>query len=732
MYADEMEDVLAEVALLRAEPPPFPHCVLSLTMKALDLTDKECLAFAWTVLNNIGESFVYGPFANPNIEPSETIVLRQVSGLSPSEFLTFISSERTHIIDGIIELSEGYNAMITNQSYLVSRVFTTALLEGPLTTDEYLKVSGTAISEVMEKHTGRKRGVESPSPEAALQEVVLQEPEDVAEVVEVEEEEENGDEDVNMLDAVLTRYTSDLDYLEDRFDVVAARLKLQALGMQDDQNRSRWDSNPRPESQRREYQATERAALTKCERRLHLTAKELEKTGEKLSDFIKAEQLREKCGLDDFEMWVIITVIAIQVSNEVRKIDTGLKASQGRIDVGQLLGMHCPNSLSEQMKLRSAFRKRSALVKNNLVRVSSTSGDSLAQGTLNDFVVEIDRRMLDFCAGLDTEISDLVDAASLITPEVEMDQVILPGPLKSTVIKAVETHDRSKAFREDIGFNAAIGNYGTGLVLMFHGPPGTGKTMFANALAKRLGRKILVINVPLFNSRGITLKLREAFRESSIQNALIFFDECDMVLADNSEWCATLLTELERFDGMMIMATNSVENISDALHRRITMTLEFPHPDSSLRQSIWKSHLPPKLKTKDIQWQQLSDYELSGGLIKNAVMCAITSAVARAAVDEDPVVSGMFTLWPYSYINLPFPTSLQPIHRARPRPSLQTTGCQPCPCQDRLCDTHHPKERSLCFGCGARRYGHAFSDCGVRTYEGVSVSSMGLHGEAQQ
>ena len=59
--------------------------------------------------------------------------------------------------------------------------------------------------------------------------------------------------------------------------------------------------------------------------------------------------------------------------------------------------------------------------------------------------------------------------------------------------------------------------------------------------------------------------------------------------------------------------------------------MKFRQPDPLLRQRIWEAHIPSTVKAADgVSWQELAvKYELTGGFIKNAVLSALSSAVAR-------------------------------------------------------------------------------------------------------
>ena len=95
-----------------------------------------------------------------------------------------------------------------------------------------------------------------------------------------------------------------------------------------------------------------------------------------------------------------------------------------------------------------------------------------------------------------------------------------------------------------------------------------------------------------------------------------------------------MLTELERHEGLCVLATNRPMDLDEAMHRRITLAIEFTKPDLLLRERIWRQMAPPKLElAKDVDFMALArKYELPGGFIKNAWLSALSIAVARDGV----------------------------------------------------------------------------------------------------
>ena len=97
-----------------------------------------------------------------------------------------------------------------------------------------------------------------------------------------------------------------------------------------------------------------------------------------------------------------------------------------------------------------------------------------------------------------------------------------------------------------------------------------------------------------------------------------------------------LLQQLERFDGVCILATNRKITLDKALERRISLKVEFARPDPRERRHIWQKFLPRKLPIdRDVNLDRLSEADLAGGEIKNVVLNAARLALQRNA--EGPV-----------------------------------------------------------------------------------------------
>lgn len=158
----------------------------------------------------------------------------------------------------------------------------------------------------------------------------------------------------------------------------------------------------------------------------------------------------------------------------------------------------------------------------------------------------------------DTEFSELVEGSHLYTPVVDLSQVILPDDQKQLIIRTVANFDNFAKSRKRLGFDQVM-SYGAGILLLFFGKSGTGKTMMANAVAKMLGKRILLINYPSLGYSVSDEVIRFIFREAKLNDAVLFFDECEAIFQSRDSFTGgvnLLLTEIERHNGLIIMATN--------------------------------------------------------------------------------------------------------------------------------------------------------------------------------
>ncbi len=237
-----------------------------------------------------------------------------------------------------------------------------------------------------------------------------------------------------------------------------------------------------------------------------------------------------------------------------------------------------------------------------------------------------------------------------VMPERTLADVVLPPQTRRTLDQALaQVRNHTLIFqRWGLGERHTAGR---GLAFNFAGPPGTGKTICAEAIAHELGMKMLVVDYAQAESMwlGETPKnVAAAFRSAAEQNAVLFFDEADAIAMRRSAGVSTaldresnltinvLLRELEAFNGIVIFATNLAANFDRAFERRIRTHVLFEMPGVEERARIWQLQVHPR-KTPlapDVDFKVLSErYAMSGGDIKNAVIKAAAAAAGEPGAD---------------------------------------------------------------------------------------------------
>ncbi|MGX5697324.1 ATP-binding protein [Agromyces soli] len=250
----------------------------------------------------------------------------------------------------------------------------------------------------------------------------------------------------------------------------------------------------------------------------------------------------------------------------------------------------------------------------------------------------------DLAAGARSENGSALDRlARRVEPAVGWDDLVLPRATLSS-LREIELRARHREqVLGDWGMRPG-GGRGHGVVALFAGDSGTGKTMSAEVVAGELGLDLYVVDLSTVVDKyvGETEKnLDRIFTAAAGTNAVLLFDEADAVFGKRSDVkdahdryanveSAYLLQRMETFDGLAVLATNLRANIDEAFTRRLDVIVDFQMPDASQRAALWDRCLGAQLeRAEDLDFAFLGDsFELAGGAIRSA---AVTAAYLAAA-----------------------------------------------------------------------------------------------------
>lgn len=235
-----------------------------------------------------------------------------------------------------------------------------------------------------------------------------------------------------------------------------------------------------------------------------------------------------------------------------------------------------------------------------------------------------------------------------LPPRLRWDDLVLAPDRKDMLHELVRHAVHREKVLDAWGFRGGLAG-GRGLIALFSGASGTGKTLAAGLVAGKLGVEAYQIDLSAVVSKyiGETEKhLARLFDEAEAASALLFFDEADALFGKRTEVrdahdryanieTSYLLQRLDSYDGVVILASNFRRNMDEAFLRRMHFCVDFPLPEAAERLQIWRRVLPPELpREPDLDLAKFAErFQIAGGNIRNIAV----AAAFLAAADDAPL-----------------------------------------------------------------------------------------------
>lgn len=202
-----------------------------------------------------------------------------------------------------------------------------------------------------------------------------------------------------------------------------------------------------------------------------------------------------------------------------------------------------------------------------------------------------------------TKLETALSYEDLVLPTYTMQEL-------EDILKYAQNYQK---MRQDQTLGAA---FQAGYIALLYGEPGTGKTLIATTIGKKAGLATYQLNLAEVVSKyiGETAKnINKVFEELERaidylkgEPSILFIDEADALMGKRSEVkdskdryanmdVSNLLQKLEKFPGIVIMASNYQQNFDPAINRRIDTMVRVPQPEANERTQLWKNYLPAHL-----------------------------------------------------------------------------------------------------------------------------------------
>lgn len=153
---------------------------------------------------------------------------------------------------------------------------------------------------------------------------------------------------------------------------------------------------------------------------------------------------------------------------------------------------------------------------------------------------------------------------------------------------------------QDDAFDDIISGKGKGIIALFSGPPGSGKTLTAEAVAEITKRPLYSVSAGDLgiDPQTVDKTLSEILEQSHKWNAVLLLDEADVFLQQRhpqdvkrNALVSIFLRRLEYYQGILILTTNRIAQCDAAFESRVHISIQYPDLNESTRRKIWTTFL---------------------------------------------------------------------------------------------------------------------------------------------
>lgn len=297
------------------------------------------------------------------------------------------------------------------------------------------------------------------------------------------------------------------------------------------------------------------------------------------------------------------------------------------------------DDVDERMRLGAYFTKHPFFSSQDFLKKRENTIDSFA-----NWLIQPSQELLESIFFHRVYIPDFSSSfpATIVSTERSWDELVLDEATIKQVNEIKLWVKHGERIRKEWELEGKIKH---GYRALFYGPSGSGKTFTVMLLGKEVNKPVFCIDLSMVISKyiGETEKnLAKIFDFAENREWILFFDEADALFGKRTnvkdahdryanQEVAYLLQRVENYRGLVILSTNFKANIDEAFARRFQIMVNFPMPDASMRETLWKNTFSRKCTfEKGVNLREISEtYELSGGSILNVVQYCSLMAMDR-------------------------------------------------------------------------------------------------------